>query len=198
MSEHSVTIVDIDVSLTDAPALAERMLSWLQSEGIVGEGIREGDINRDWLKSIGGDLTSPLVNEDRIVYRPGPEVSKACDPQARLDLFKKNWLEIDVERQVFHAGEHGMGIQCASCGADQTERGEIWGIAIDDWYKGGDGAFRCDACNTLAPLRDWTFDPVWAFGHLGFRFCEWILRPDFIAEFKRRLGHEIRVVYTHL
>ncbi len=201
MSEHSVTIVDVDVSLADAPAVAERMLAWLQSEGIVGEGAREGDLYRDWLLSIGSDVTrkaaSELAGEDRIVYRPGPNVLSACDLAARLDV-QRNWLEVDVERQVFHAGEHGIGVQCASCGADQTERSQIWGNAIDDWYRGGDGAFRCDACNTLAPLRDWTFDPVWAFGHLGFRFREWILKPDFIAEFQRRLGHEIRVVYTHL
>jgi hypothetical protein len=197
MSEHSVTIVDIDVSLIDAPALAARMLAWLQSEGIVGEGIREGDINRDWLQSFGGDLTSSLVSKDNIVYRPGPDVRKACDPQAPLNLLP-NWLEIDVERQVFTAGENGIGARCSSCGADQTERREIWGEVINEWYLGGDGIFRCDACNVLAPLRDWTFDPVWAFGNLGFRFCEWILKPDFIAEFQRRLGHEIRVVYTHL
>jgi hypothetical protein len=201
MSEHSVTIVDIDVSLADAPAAAARMLAWLQSEGIVSEGMREGDIYRDWLLSVGSDITSKpgsnLVSEGRIVYRPGAKVHKACDPAAHLGL-ERNWLEVDVERQVFHAGENGIGVQCASCGADQTQRGKIWGNAIGDWHKGTDGAFRCDACNVLTPLRDWTFDPVWAFGNLGFRFCEWILKPDFIAEFQQRLGHEIRVVYTHL
>jgi hypothetical protein len=197
MSEHSVTIVDIDVSLIDSPAVAARMLAWLQTEGIVGEGVREGDIYRAWLQSFGGDLTSSLISQDKIVYRPGPDVRKACDPPVRPDLLK-NWLEIDVERQVFHAGEHGIGVRCAACNADQTERSEIWGNAISDWCEGGDGAFRCDACNVQAPLRNWTFDPVWAFGHLGFRFCDWLLTADFIAEFQRRLGHEIRVVYTHL
>jgi hypothetical protein len=197
MSEHSITIVDVDVGLTDAPAVAARMLTWLQSEGVIGEGQRAEDIWRDWLQSFGGDLTSPLAGEDKIVYRPGPNVQKACDPPLRLDLLK-NWLEIDVGRTVFHAGEHGIGVRCASCDADQTERDETWGNAISDWYSGGDGAFRCDACSVLAPLRDWTFDPVWAFGHLGFRFCEWTLKPHFISEFQRRLGHEIRVVYSHL
>jgi len=197
MSEHSVTIVDIDVSLADAPAVAARMLAWLQNEGIVAEGMREGDIHRDWLRSIGGDPTSPLVGKDRIVYRPGPDVGKACDPEVRRDLLR-NWLEVDVERQVFHAGEHGIGVLCASCGADQTDRSATWGNAIAHWHEGGDGAFRCDTCHVLAPLRDWTFEPVWAFGILGFRFREWNLRPDFIADFQRRLGHEIRVVYTHL
>ena len=90
MSEHSFTIVDIEVTLTDAPAVAARMLAWLQSEGIVGDGIRAGDIYRDWLQSFGGDLTSPLVSQNRIVYRPGPEVRKACDLQVRLELLK-NW-----------------------------------------------------------------------------------------------------------
>ncbi len=127
MSEHSVTIVDVDVSLADAPAVAERMLAWLQSEGIVSEGVREGDLYRDWLLSIGSDVTrkaaSELAGEDRIVYRPGPNVLSACDLAARLDV-QRNWLEVDVARQVFHAGEHGIGIQCASCGADQTERSE--------------------------------------------------------------------------
>jgi hypothetical protein len=197
LSEHTVTLVDVDVSLANAPAFAARMLAWLQSEGIVGEGARAGDIYHDWLASFGGDLSSPLVRDDRVVHRPGPQVRRACDAAASLDVLK-NWLGVDIERQVFTGGEHGIGIRCPACDADQTEVGGVWGPAIEDWYQGGDGAFRCDACGTTAPLRDWTFDPVWGFGNLGFRFCDWILKPDFIAAFEQKLGHRMKIVHAHL
>lgn len=58
MSQNSVTMVDIELSFTDAPALAVLMLASLQNEGIVGDGIHEGDIYRQWLHSFGDNLTS--------------------------------------------------------------------------------------------------------------------------------------------
>jgi hypothetical protein len=191
-----VTFVDVETALSDAPARAQHMLDWLQAEGIVGEGVREGDIHRQWLESIGGDTASQLVEVDKIVYRPGPNAGKACSPKARLDL-TRNWLEIDIERQVFDAGEHGLGVFCASCSSDQREHYETWGNAMSEWLQGSSGAFDCADCGSVAPLQQWRFDPVWAFGNLGFRFCNWILEPEFIAEFTNRLGRACKVVHAH-
>ncbi len=196
MSEHSVTIVDVETALCDAPALAQRMLAWLQAEGIVGEGIREGDIHRQWLQSIGGDTASRRVEEDRTVYRPGPNVHKASSPKARLDGLLVNWLEIDIERQIFDAGEYGLGVFCPSCSSNQREHYEAWGNAMSEWLKGSTGAFDCADCGAEAPLQQWRFDPVWAFGNLGFRFCNWVLEEEFIADFTNRLGTAHKVVHT--
>jgi hypothetical protein len=196
MSQHPVTIVDIDVDLTEAPAQAARMVAWLQSEGIIGEGVRTGELYRRWLSSIGSNHASERVNDPKVVYPPGPSVSKAC--KVDLSGLFYNWLEVDIERQVFTAGEHGFGIFCPSCTADQTETGRKWGDAISDWYEGGDGKFSCAACGIEAPVVQWTFDPVWAFGNLGFRFCDWVLEPAFILAFQEKLGNESKVVYAHL
>jgi hypothetical protein len=202
MSEHSVTIVDIDVSLEDAPATAARMLAWLQAEGIVGEGISAGDIQRDWFKSTqpdwfasgGAETVSELINDPRIVYRPGPHYRKACADSAHLEKLTKNWLEIDIQRQVFHAGENGYDAFCPSC---QTQH-ETWLATVDDWYGGGAGILICEYCGYKAPLNQWRIDPVWAFGNLGFRFCDWLLEPEFVADFIKRLGNNARVVHCHL
>jgi len=58
MSQHSVTMVDFELSFTDAPVLAVLILASLQNGGIVGDGIHEGNIYRQWLQSFGDNLTS--------------------------------------------------------------------------------------------------------------------------------------------
>ena len=194
MSEHTVTIVDIGVSLEDAPTTAARMLAWLQAEDIVGDGISAGEIHREWLASVGGDTNSELAKDPKIVHRPGPNYRTACADGAHLETLTKNWLEIDIERQVFHAGENGYSASCPSC---QTEHG-TWLQTAGDWYGGAEGLLVCEDCGYAAPLNQWRFDPMWAFGNLGFRFCDWLLEPAFVAEFTRRLGSECRIVYTHL
>jgi hypothetical protein len=150
MSQHYVTIVDIDTSLEASPAQTRRMLAWLQAEGIVGDGVRAGDIYRQWLLSFGGDTASELVNDDRIVYRPGPHVHKACSPESHLDSLE-SWLEVDIKRQVFDAGEYGLGVLCPSCGSDQTEHSQGLGSAIENWFVSGSGQANCEACG--APHR---------------------------------------------
>lgn len=195
MSEHDVTLVDMDVSLHDAPAQAKQIIDWLQSDGIIGDGIGAGELHRRWLDSIGGGDVPGLTGDPRLVYPPGPAVHLAAS-EGLSGLFR-NWLEVDIGRQVFDAGEHGIGVFCPACDADQTGNSDAWGNAIDDWYQGGDGMLGCSACGATAPLRQWRFDPVWGFGNLGFRFCGWALRPDFIARMQAATGHEIRVVHTH-
>jgi hypothetical protein len=199
MSEHYVTIVDIETSLDNARAQAQHLLAWLQAEGIISEGIREGEIYRKWLLSIGATDSAPskIVEQKKIVYPPGPNVSKACSPEANLATTVTNWLEIDIKRQVFDAGENGLGIFCPACGSDQREHYEAWGNAMSEWLEGSSGAFDCADCSSVAPLQQWRFDPVWAFGNLGFRFYNWVLEPDFVAEFAKRLGTAHKVVHTH-
>jgi hypothetical protein len=42
---------------------------------------------------------------------------------------------------------------------------------------------------------EWTFDPPWAFGNLGFKFWEWPpLKRRFVDEIKGLLGHEIVMI----
>ena len=198
MSDHHVTIVDIDVTLADAPAQAQRIIAWLQSEGIVSEGVRVGDLWQGWLISIGSNADIEPTKDDTIVYPPGPNVRRACTLEDPTKLFH-NWLEVGVGREVYTAGENGIGIYCPSCNAEQTELGRHWSEAISIWYEGTPETLKCAICSFEAPLRKWNFDPVWGLGNLGFQFSNWNdLEPGFIAEFLAQLGSEARVVHTHL
>jgi hypothetical protein len=196
MSAHDVTLVDMDVSLPDAPAQAQRVLGWLHAGGIIADGIAAGELHRRWLASLGRDDAPGLTADPRIVYPPGPAVHLAAADD--LSGLFRNWLEVDVGRRVFDAGEHGIGVFCPACNADQTGYPDAWGNAISDWHQGGDGLLGCAACGATARLRQWRFDPVWGFGNLGFRFCGWTLRPDFITRMQAAMGHEVRVVHTHI
>jgi hypothetical protein len=196
MSDHYVTIVDIDVELSQAPARAAPIIAWLQAEGIIGEATTAGEVNRRWLISIGNHSDNDLTADRAVVYPPGPNYRQACNQT--FDISSLDWLEVQIERQVFTAGENGIGILCASCHADQYELGNAWGDAINDWYSGGTGMLACAACSWEAPLRQWTFDPVWAFGNLGLKFKNWSLEPNFVADICQRLGSETRVVHMHL
>lgn len=196
MSDHVVTLVDLDVTFDDAPRHAARMVAWLKDAGIVGAPARRGDLQRRWLEAIGAPADPRLVQDDRIVHPPGPAFRTACTSDAPLGLVY-NWLEVEIGRRVFTAGEHGIGIFCPACGAEQTALGDHWGEAIGAWAQGEADRLACAACGFHAPLRDWRFDPPWGFGMLGFSFCNWTLDPAFIDRFTRQLGHAVRVVHCH-
>jgi hypothetical protein len=41
----------------------------------------------------------------------------------------------------------------------------------------------------------WSCDPGWGFGHLAFRFWNWPpLRPAFLEELRKELGHPVALV----
>lgn len=194
MSEHHAIIVDIDASVDDAPAQAQRMVDWLQANGIVGEGIRTGELYERWLKEIDAPKPWPEAEGNMIVYPPGENVLRAASTNDPTGLFY-NWLEIKIGPTVFHAGEGGIGVFCPSCTKDQVPMGDQWVKAIDDWVAGNAGTLLCVECGFIAPLRLWNFDPVWGFGNLGFQFSNWDpLDRKFVDEFMAHLGNEVRVV----
>jgi Zn ribbon nucleic-acid-binding protein len=198
VSEHHVTIVDIDVSLAEAPAQAARIVAWLQSKGIVAEGVRVGTLWQRWLDSIGSNGSVEQTQDDTIVYPPGPRFRDACTGDDPSTLFY-NWLDVKIGRTVFTAGEYGIGVHCPSCKAEQSALGSHWGDAIAQWFEEKEDRFACAACGHEAPLRQWDFDPLWAFGNLGFQFSDWgSLKPEFIRDFTTQLGNEARVVHMWL
>ncbi len=192
MGENYTQLVDSRVSLADAPGEGARMLRWLQTRGIVGEGQREGDLYREFIS----DDESSLTKIDTTVYRPGPHYRKASmyDDPERLH---HNWLTIYTEHSVYHAGEFGVGIYCTACGDEQSQHGEAWSDAIQTWWEGQPETLVCEKCGYEAPLSGWRFDPVWGFGNLCFSFHNWHLYPHFIEEFEKELGRPLTVVIVY-
>ncbi|MFF3320160.1 hypothetical protein ACFYV5_32330 [Streptomyces sp. NPDC003035] len=64
------------------------------------------------------------------------------------------------------------------------------------WQRTGTAEMRCPACDRWGALPEWTWeDNRFALAHLGFEVWNAArLRPEFVAEVGRVLGHRIRTV----
>ncbi|MDR6499146.1 hypothetical protein J2785_002299 [Burkholderia ambifaria] len=198
MSYDFTYLVDPAISLTAAPAEAQRMIAWLQAREIVGAATRVCDLDRDWCRTYGLE-ESGFTESDETGYPLGPRYASACDAKANLPPSIPNWLTVVVERRVFDAGGNGLEIFCPACDAEQTALGQAWSDAFSHWYHGDDDApLACGACGHRQPVTQWRFDPTWAFGNLGFCFQNWLLSDAFIAEFGAVYGRPLTVVYQHI
>lgn len=88
---------------------------------------------------------------------------------------------------------------------EMREDGQLttaWDRVIDAatlWRSGGTGILRCPSCEAGAHLRDWQFDPAWAFGHLGIAFWNWPQLADrFISDVSHKLAHRVVVIAGRL
>ncbi|MFI9533028.1 hypothetical protein ACIG56_07275 [Nocardia fusca] len=188
------TIVDKDVSAQNAQALAANILDWLISSGVV---VAERD---------------DCVLGAESGHRPGPAVGAVVDSAAGDSSFRDLWtngLAIVTERSVFDAGQGDpIAVSCPRCGTATRlvddcyelipEVWELFGSGIHAWAEGQDDAVvPCPSCAQQVEPTDWIWaDDYFALGHLGFKFWNWPpFRPDFVAEFGRRLGdHRIALV----
>ena len=180
MSEWFQTIVDIDATEAQAPALAAATLGWLVKENIVQE------VETDCV--LAGVGHAPGRDYASIVTVPDPH----------LHTLRTNGLRVITERTVFWS----MGIEqitcphCASVTRFTIDHGgpdENWeevSKIIGIWYDTGDAAHSCPSCRRLVLLNDWRWQPEWGFGYLGFQFWNWPpITDDFVATLSSRLGH---------
>jgi hypothetical protein len=193
MGDWFQTVGDVEATREEAPALAATGLSWLVAAGVVAAEPHESCVLG---KGPG--------------YPPGPRYAEAVTaPDERLALLWTNGMRVSTCRTVFDFGQDEIRhAGCPRCGAvarfvdEERECGDplrcdaaAWqpfDAAIRQWFEGGDGLLACPGCAAPVGLNDWHWEPVWGFGHLAFHFWNWpTLRPEFVAEFARRLGHRV-------
>ncbi|MGI5349788.1 hypothetical protein ACQEU8_16585 [Streptomyces sp. CA-250714] len=179
MGSHFQTVVDLDATPLDAPALAARGLDWLVGEGIV---LAE---RTDCV--LGAPLGHP----------PGPRWAEAVDEE---DWGPGDGLKIDTGRTVFNGGQGDPTYAgCPHCGAhvdfyteelEEIEGSwEPFGKAMETWYETGRAAVGCPDCGRTGDVTKWTWDgDFYAFGYLGFEFWNW---PEFSARFLDRFAHAL-------
>lgn len=172
MSDTFQTIVDIEVSLTDAPIIANRMLAWLIQQDIVA-----------------AMPSHCILGSDSAGYAPVhyQKVTESDPATTNLDKLAVNGLEICAGRRVF-CPTSDVVVQCPHC---HTDCGDSWQDAVDSWYSRQQvGMLQCTNCGQQAPITAWHFDPVWGFGNLGFTFWNWPpLSQRFRSAFDDQLGH---------
>jgi hypothetical protein len=192
MGDHFQVIVDRDATADQAKALAEQVLSSLVEGGIVlatptdctlGEpGYPPGPRYHD-------AVTLPHA------YRIGSEGQRIREDDLTR-ILRTNGLEISTSRTVFHAGGYGCNVTCRACGTTRDDDDPAWGDALEEWYRGrGNGTLTCPRCGHSEPVTEWSYDPPWGFGHLGFTFWNWPpLKDEFVAEVGKLLRHRTVVV----
>ncbi|MEU7281588.1 hypothetical protein AB0A69_22865 [Streptomyces sp. NPDC045431] len=189
MGDFFERIVDVEVTGEEAGPLAERMVAWMVTEGLI---TRE-------LSSTG--VYSTTVDQG---YVPGPDWARAV-----ADSSDPSWLPGPVAVIVgrdYHVGGQGADeaeyAVCPRCGGrtvfiDYPEEFEaddkVWQpfkAAIADWKETGEGSAPCPACGASVPVTEWQWESGFAVGALAFDFWGWPpLSTDFYATFRRHLGH---------
>ncbi|HEY7200635.1 MAG TPA: hypothetical protein VIC57_10505 [Candidatus Dormibacteraeota bacterium] len=168
MSDGYQILADVDAGEDEAEPLGAAARSWLNAAGVVEP-----------------------------AGAPGPRYADAVLEASPAPLATRpNGLEVVTGRTVFHGDGTGR-VACPGC--SEAADWDWLSEAIGDWDAGGDGRRTCPACGRPLGLNDWGWEPAWAFGFLGLRFWNWPpLRPAFVAEVGRRLGHRIVLVAGRL
>jgi hypothetical protein len=184
MGDWFQTIVDTDATPGEAQRLAANTLDWLIADGFIA-----------------AERTGCVLGADA-GHAPGRRYGEAVeDPDPRLVSVQSNGLHVTVGRTIFDAGQGDpSAVTCPHCAAEITlvdehrslieEKWARVSNALDSWADGHDAPVECPSCLRAAPVHTWLWaDDYFAFGHLGFTFWNWArLRPDFLADFSRRLG----------
>ena len=183
MGNYFQTLVDRDIPIAAAEGAASKIVRWLIDRGVIEPRAKDCVLSRDKLGY------PPGLN-----YRDVIDLPAGCDDYT-LDTLT-NGLEIEIGRQVFYT-TWGLTLVCRKCSGRVDGRGDdAWSQAVGEWYheKGAD-MFACPACGHAEPVTEWTYDPPWGFGNLGFTFWNWPpLRPSFVTELSERLGHRTVLV----
>jgi hypothetical protein len=180
VGDYFQVIADVEATGEEAPRLAADLLTWLVAEGIV-RAERTDCV-----------LGAPLGNP------PGPRYEAAVSaPDEHLRTMRTNGVEVFAAATVVDSGQGGGDdeFRCPHCGAVSTYGDPQWApfeTAMAAWHAGRPSDVPCVACGRSAPIGDWV---AWAFARVGLQFWNWPpLRPEFVAEAGRRLGHRVRLV----
>lgn len=184
MAEYFQTIIDTGARPDEADHLARHVVEFLSGKGIIAPTPdQEGGYRR-------GDRALEIATE---ATRPPHETI----PPVHFHL------QVMIGRAA-HASDLSSTerpqARCPECAALLQDQDDSWREAEREWLAGDDDAsLDCQTCNIGGKLVDWDHDTGYGFGNLAFRFWNWPpLRPEFLEEMKRELGHPIALVKGRL
>jgi hypothetical protein len=196
MGDNFAVIVDVEVSVQDAKALADKVTQALLDQGII-------------LPYQKRDLVNPFTGEAFVVpghqhfggCPAGPNAPEAVEERADSGfgfpspdpMFDR--IEAITGRQ-FHgeSEESPVSVACPRCGHRGSDPHK-WLSAAAHWTEIGKGLLSCNHCHEETSVLEWKTDPLWVFGNLGFQFWNWPkLHKDFVGRVSKLLGHRVVVV----
>ncbi|MES4907851.1 MULTISPECIES: hypothetical protein [unclassified Streptomyces] len=189
MGDYFQRIVDVEADEGEAGPLAERMVDWLVSEGVISR------------ETSGEGVYSQTADEG---YVPGPHWDRAVAGSAET-TWQPGPVAVMVGRDYYVGGQgqdEADSATCPRCGATTVvidypkefeADEEVWRPyreAIAAWTETGEGSVSCSACGAAVPVSEWRFGSEFGLGALAFDFWGWPpLAAAFLAEFSGRLGH---------
>ncbi len=176
MSDSPIYIVDLDVSLEDAPLFAERGMRWMEATGIA--------------------VPSPEaeVAFSPVSHAPGPGIARWAE---WINEHSNNGIGAIVGRRVYNAGPQEVeALRCPSCSAALDAGTVPWDELISAWYAGGRGELECSSCRQSASINQWRFLPLaWGLGNLAFGFDGPGVDDALALELGKVLGHRMVAVF---
>ena len=180
MSDNVTWIVDLDVSLEDAPKLAERVTAWLIVQSVV--------------------TATPcrLAGADHLLSRGAS--AAAWDAYPQISPVLMCGLVVITQRRVFHTGDNGIdSIRCSDCGVSHNPDELPWSDAVGSWFEDDTNhCMTCPDCGARRSIVEWEFDQPWGFGNLAFGFWNWAINDQMMVEISAITGHRCRLVYEHI
>lgn len=176
MSDSPIYIVDLDVTLEDAPAFADSGISWMEAMGIA---VRS---------------TIAEVAFSPVSHAPGPGIARWAE---WVNEHSNNGIGAIVRRHVYNAGPQRVeGLRCPCCSVEHEAASLPWDEMISAWYSGELGALECPSCRHSDSINQWRFLPLaWGLGNLAFGFDGPGVGDALALELGKVLGHRMVVVF---
>lgn len=183
MSQHSVTIVDLDVRGGEAEKRAVVVRDWLIETGVIVPNTERDDL---WQPS------AFAAGPNAALAFPGYEAD-----QSELGVLANSGVDISSARAIYHPVGNEEPPSCPACGAelDDEENAHI----LNEWIESGEPKVGCSSCGVASLIGDWPGEWTYHVGELAVTFNNWPPLSDaFVEDVGRRLGDRWRVVKQHV
>lgn len=176
MSDSPIYIVDLDVTLEDAPAFANSGMRWMEAMCIA-------------IPSPGAEVAFSPVS-----HAPGPGIARWAKWVTKQS---SNGIGAIVGRRVYNAGPQTVEVLgCPCCSAEHDADSLPWQEMISAWYSGEPGALECPSCRQWEGINQWRFLPLaWGLGNLAFGFDGLGIDDALAVALGKVLGHRMVVVF---
>jgi len=163
-------LIDSDVSLSDAPSLADRIVTELRDRGLI-----TGDLSQECVLGGSGYHIGPAAQE---LYKLSPN-------EGHFWTLIASGVEPSIERScnlwaLSPSCEYFVCPVCNTTHENLTgEIGDSIISAVGHWHEqNGDTEAHCTNCGKATQITEWQSKPPMGYGNLAFRFWNW---PPFDA-----------------
>jgi hypothetical protein len=164
--------------LDQGPALLDETFDYLFDIGVLAEDI------------------SAKTPHGAPAFGPGSHWQAAiveCD-ETFLDL-DDNGVVGRIQRRIIDPGEFRASVICPEC-LEPRRFDESWRASASAWIEAANStALTCPACQAVAPVEQWAYDPPVGFGNYSVTFWNWpSINREFINQLQHILGSHVSLI----